>query len=394
MGCGGFLTPVYFYNILFLLYFYKRCMRMETATLLTSVATLVEQELTPLVQDIDRLGVYPKDFMHRLGEIGAYQALGDTQEGGHGLGLATQIAVIREVGKVCGATAFSVWCQSAFAWYVHQTKNESVKRYLPAVLSGKVLAGTGMSNTVKHLAGIEEHFLQAKRVEGGYVVNGTLPWVSNLGDDHIWANTAQVAGGYVMFVTGAKREGVELLPCPEFCALEGTRTFAIKFSDVFVPDEDVLAAPEQFTDYIQSIKAGFILLQIGIGAGIIDGCLAEIERSNVGSETNCFLDHSFEELQRRYQDVLSKTLQQANDAWQGQADVLEVLKTRLSAAELCLDAAQSAALHTGAKGYLMQSPVQRRVREAMFVAIVTPAIKHLKREISELEFLGDSEFSI
>ena len=40
----------------------------------------------------------------------------------------------------------------------------------------------------------------------------------------------------------------------------------------------------------------------------------------------------------------------------------------------------------------MKSPVQRRVREAMFVAIVTPALKHLRKEISDLEFGG--EYSI
>jgi acyl-coA dehydrogenase domain protein len=52
---------------------------------------------------------------------------------------------------------------------------------------------------------------------------------------------------------------------------------------------------------------------------------------------------------------------------------------------LALNATQSAALHAGAKGYLMRSPAQRRVREAMFVAIVTPAIKHLRKEIAALE---------
>ena len=61
------------------------------------------------------------------------------------------------------------------------------------------------------------------------------------------------------------------------------------------------------------------------------------------------------------------------------------LKLRASAAELTLAAAQSAALHAGAKGYLMRSPAQRRVREAMFVAIVTPALKHLRKEIAALE---------
>lgn len=33
----------------------------------------------------------------------------------------------------------------------------------------------------------------------------------------------------------------------------------------------------------------------------------------------------------------------------------------------------------------MRHPAQRRLREAMFVAIVTPALKHLRQEINRLE---------
>lgn len=358
------------------------------------IDALVRSELAPLAERIDREGLYPESFMRALGEAGGYACVGSADEGGNGLGLAAQIGVIRAVGAACGATAFSVWCQAACAWYLHQTPNAAVRqRYLVDVLQGKVLAGTGMSNTVKHLSGIEEHNLKAEAVDGGWRVNGVLPWVSNLGDSHIWANTAQTADGYVMFITGAQREGVSLNPCPEFCALEGTRTFALKFDNVFVPQEDVLASPSQFADYIQSIKAGFILLQIGIGAGIIDGCLKEIELANVGGgEVNFYLDNGIDELQARYQVLLDKTVKLAQAAWQGGANMLETLETRLSAAELCLAAAESAALHAGAKGYLMSSPVQRRRREALFVAIVTPSVKHLKKEISDLEFMG--EFSI
>jgi hypothetical protein len=39
-------------------------------------------------------------------------------------------------------------------------------------------------------------------------------------------------------------------------------------------------------------------------------------------------------------------------------------------------------LHQGAKGYLSHSAAQRKLREAYFIAIVTPAIKHLRREIA------------
>ena len=52
--------------------------------------------------------------------------------------------------------------------------------------------------------------------------------------------------------------------------------------------------------------------------------------------------------------------------------------------ELALRATQSALLHQGARGYLMSSAPQRRIREAHFVAIVTPAIKHLRWEMARL----------
>lgn len=50
----------------------------------------------------------------------------------------------------------------------------------------------------------------------------------------------------------------------------------------------------------------------------------------------------------------------------------------------------SEALHTGAKGYLMRHGAQRRLREALFVAIVTPALKHLRKEIHSLEQLAEA----
>ena len=57
--------------------------------------------------------------------------------------------------------------------------------------------------------------------------------------------------------------------------------------------------------------------------------------------------------------------------------ILQILKLRLAGGELSLRAAHSAMLHQGAKGYLL--------RKAYFVAIVTPAIKHLRKEIARIE---------
>lgn len=111
-----------------------------------------------------------------------------------------------------------------------------------------------------------------------------------------------------MFITGGQWEGVSLQNCPEFCALEGTRTFSLNFKDVFIPDEDIIAAPEQFADYIQSIKAGFILLQIGIGAGVIDGSLGIIRLANiVNAEVNSYLDDGYDSLKARLDGAWAET---------------------------------------------------------------------------------------
>ena len=59
---------------------------------------------------------------------------------------------------------------------------------LPALARGELLGGTGLSNTLKSSCEIERFLLSAKRVEGGYEINGTLPWVSNLGDDHVFGS--------------------------------------------------------------------------------------------------------------------------------------------------------------------------------------------------------------
>ncbi|MDO5653338.1 MAG: acyl-CoA dehydrogenase family protein [Brachymonas sp.] len=363
-------------------------MTQPSTSLLEHVRTHAAEALRPLVEAIDREGLYPEAYLRELGALGGFAALAPEAQGGSGLGLATQIQVLSAVGEECGSTAFLGWCQTACAWYLLQTRHAAVReRYLPAILRGERLAGSAMSNTVKHLCGIERHLLQAVPVADGYQVKGSLPWVSNLGPDHVFAATAQLPDGrYVMFMAGGQTPGVSLKSCPEFCALEGTRTLNVRFDDVQISAADILAQPEEFDAYIARIKAGFILLQMGIGAGVVQGCLKIIRESNAASTvTNAYLDDQHDTLQAELDAALAQTLALADAAERHQAPLLDVLKLRLAGAELALRAAQSAALHAGAKGYLVRHAAQRRTREALFVAIVTPATKHLRREIAELQ---------
>jgi alkylation response protein AidB-like acyl-CoA dehydrogenase len=359
------------------------------AALCAAVAARTRNELLPHVVAIDVEGVYPGEFLRRLGNERLYGAAIAPERGGLGLGLHGLIEGMSEVSRVCGATGFMVWCQSALVWYLENTPNAGLReRMQRRVIEGAELGGTGLSNLMKSVAEIEELKLRARRVDGGYVVNGVLPWVSNLGDGHWFAAGCQMDDGARLLPLFRCGEGGVLIKTGgHFVALEGTGTFACHFKDVFVADSEVLAHPAEFDAFINRIKPGFIMMQTGIALGLIQDCIAIIRQSGLThAHVNQYLDVQADELQAEYDAVRSTVLELAQRISEGRAFTRkEVLTCRVLGSELSLKASMAAMLHSGAKGYLTRSPAQRRVREAIFVAIVTPAIKHLRKELAALD---------
>jgi alkylation response protein AidB-like acyl-CoA dehydrogenase len=357
--------------------------------LISAVRELADGPLAELASDIDRRGIYPKSILQRLGELGAlraHMARGE-QPGDYGLA----IRAMTEVSRVCGATGFMVWCHEVCGVYMEQSGNPALMgEVLERHNGGITLGATGMSNPMKTFAGIETFLLHARQVDGGYVVNGTLPWVSNLGPDHYLGAVADVeskddaAKNEIMFLIRCGAPGVELRDCPSFSAMEGTNTWAVRLTDYFVDADKLIADPVR--PFIGRIRAAFILLQTGMGLGVAQGAIDsmwKVERTL--GHVNEFLDDRPDELQAELDDLTARIMLLAKTPFGSDKEFLiDVLDARAHASELALRAAQSALLHQGARGYLMSSDVQRRVRESHFVAIVTPAIKHLRKEIARL----------
>ena len=189
--------------------------------------------------------------------------------------LGCAIQSMAAIGEVCGATAFMAWCQNTLAWYAFNSPNPALANFADDVAAGRVLGGTGLSNPMKSFFGIEKLKLRGRRVEGGYVVRGALPWVSNLGPDHFFGTIFEVEdrpGEIVMFLADCADPGITLQPCKPFLAMDGTGTYGVQFRDVFVPDALILA--EQAGPFVKKIRAGFILLQAGMAIGLIRDCIA------------------------------------------------------------------------------------------------------------------------
>ncbi|MDD4880668.1 MAG: acyl-CoA/acyl-ACP dehydrogenase [Gallionellaceae bacterium] len=360
--------------------------------MLSGLTELIAADLAPKVVDIDVNAQYPKDFMHKLGAIGGFASMTPVEFGGSGRGLKHAIQVIEEISKECVSTGFLVWAQYALQWYLTNSANSALKnKVLPQVAIGAMLGGTGQSNSMKSCCGIEEARLKATRVEGGWRINGTLPWVSNIGSDHYFHMGATVAGetGLLIGLVRGDHPGLTLVPSPRFTGMDGTNTFACQFRDAFLPEDQVVCHPgAEFTAFAAKTKSAFILLQMGMGLGLIDACAAMMKRSNrTHAHVNRFLDDQVEDIESALIDARAATYALADRIERdGSAPyVKETLALRLAGGELSLKAANAAMLHLGAKGYLLNNAAQRRLREAYFIAIVTPATKHLRKELFEME---------
>ena len=187
-----------------------------------------------------------------------------------------------------------------------------------------------------------------------------------------------------MAIVPCAAEGLTLSGNTKFVALDGTRTFSVQMRDVMIPDAYLLADPSD--DYIRRIRAGFVLLQSGMAFGLIRGCIALMNQiKGPLGHVNKYLDVQPEHLAetaRRHRSDGRRTrrhpVRERPGYWRA------VIEARLAASETSVAAAQAAMLHCGARGYVATAAAQRRLRESYFVAIVTPAIKQLKKMLADM----------
>ncbi len=139
-------------------------------TVLDRVRALTDDRLRPQVEAIDK-GAYPADALRALGDAGAFALHAEP-----GTSLLPAIESMAVVSETCLSSGFMAWCQNTLGWYLINTDNaEARARWLPGVLSGAHLGGTGLSNPMKSYFGIETVRLKGQRVAGGFVVKGLLP---------------------------------------------------------------------------------------------------------------------------------------------------------------------------------------------------------------------------
>jgi alkylation response protein AidB-like acyl-CoA dehydrogenase len=352
-----------------------------------NVTELLVQHLEPRVTSIDLEGVVPSDFLQTLGENGSFL------EGQSEVEVtARNLSLIEEVASFCCSTAFMVWCHVTAMSYVRNGQSQYLKQeILPKLAAGRVLGGTGLSNPMKFYAGMESLRLKANRTHDGCRIQGMLPFVSNLGQGHWFGVVAECDESQrVMALIPCDTEGLTLTERTEFVGMNGTGTYNCHFNDVNIPEEYVLA--DDADELVRRIRPAFVLTQVGMALGLVRACIENMYRLRHKQRgANQYLPYQPSALEERLRALRKEADRLAVNL--ERVTMQEIFRLRLDCAYLALDATNAGVLHSGGAAYVRSSPAHRRLREAHFIALVTPTVTHLEKVLQDSNacILGSSD---
>lgn len=345
----------------------------SVADMKITLEQLIEKELKPYVKKVDVEAFYAEGFLKGLGEAGLLSSANKSTT----KLILDEMHLVEETAKMCMTTAFCLWCHLAALTYVRNSSNETLKKkLLPSLENGEILGATGLSNPMKYYAGLEKLRLSAKPTEGGYILNGVLPSISNLGENHWFGLIAGLdEDKQIMCFIPCHADGLVLKEKVDYLGLNGSATYACSFKNVFVPHEWVLA--ENASEFVEKVRPAFISYQTPLGLGVTKSAITSIEKvCNKQNGCNGFLRKQSTELH----DTVTKLQEKMQALYKDEKlNWKEIAAVRLESAYLTLDAVQANMLHNGSAGYIQSSAPSRKLREAYFFANLTPTVKHLEK---------------
>ncbi|MEC9072180.1 MAG: acyl-CoA dehydrogenase, partial [Myxococcota bacterium] len=136
------------------------------------------------------------------------------------------------------------------------------RKILSRMGSGHYMANFG-SETVKSSKGAVAISTEAKRVEGGYLLNGVKSFGCNTGVADWYVVTAKLEGaetaeGIVTFMVERESKGLSERHRWNAIGMRATATHGIILEDVFVPDDESLVVPAAFLKMMEMSRGSMV----------------------------------------------------------------------------------------------------------------------------------------
>jgi alkylation response protein AidB-like acyl-CoA dehydrogenase len=355
----------------------------EHLELRETIRRMARERIAPRAAEIDERAEYPHDLRALLSEHDILGLPFETEYGGTGTGTLMLNMAVEEIAKACASTALILMVQELGTLPIKLFGSDELRtRLLPRCASGEWTPAFALSEPE---AGSDPGGMRTRAVQqdGGWVIDGTKNWITNLGiaDFYVvFAVTDPAAGhsrGITAFVVEADRPGFSVGKLEHKLGIRGSPTGQPIFDSVWVPDANLVgevgAGFKIAMSTLDHSRLGVAAQALGIAQGATDYAAAYArERQQFGRPIN-----SFQAIQFKLADMETQCAAARELLYQACARIdrgdREIGKFSAMAKLFCSDVAMRVTVEAvqvlGGYGYVKEYPVERMMRDAKITQI-------------------------
>jgi alkylation response protein AidB-like acyl-CoA dehydrogenase len=229
------------------------------------VRTLGQERFAPRAAKHDLEASFPFDNYADLRDAGLLGLTIPARYGGLGADYRTYCIVSAELGRWCGATALTLNMHACSMLWPSQMADDlpmsdedrraheerRARVYAAVLRDGAIFAQPFSEPNAAAAAGQAPFGTTARRVDGGFVVNGTKHFASLSGAAHYYGLlcTEARADGQasvkdtLYLAVPAEAPGAEIFGSWDPLGMRATVSRSLRFRDVFVPDDNLMMPP-------------------------------------------------------------------------------------------------------------------------------------------------------
>jgi acyl-CoA dehydrogenase len=342
-----------------------------------AIKRFVANELRPHADEWEDAGFFPNSVFERMAELGYLGLKYPEEYGGQG-GDYLHDAVLSEELAGCGSggVAAGVGAHIGIATppvWKFGTDDQKARFLVPAIKGEKIAAlGITEPDAGSDVAGIKTF---AKRVDGGYVVNGAKTFITNgvRADFVVTAVKTTEAGGHQglsFLLVERGMDGFSVSKKLDKMGWRASDTAELAFQDVFVPDENLLGEENKgFYLIMANFQWERLLMALGSVGSMFNLLEATIEyaseRSAFGRPVSKFqaIRHRIAEMAVRAEAGRAVTYNALRLFAEGHDAIKEVTMAKLKTQRDAFEQADDALQIFGGAGYMREYGIERAARD-------------------------------
>lgn len=338
-------------------------------------------QIEPHAEHDDRDEVFRKEIYQSLGELGFGGMTLPEEFGGAGMAYEDACVAFEEIAKSSVAYAVTLSVSTMVQSIINNFGTQAQKaKYLPPLTSGQEIGAFALSESS---AGSDASSLKttAKKVDGGYILNGSKSWISSAGIAKTYIVMARTGGegpkGVSAFIVEDGMEGFSYGKQEHKMGWRASPTREILFQNCFVPAENLLKEEGfGFKVAMSGLDAGRFTIG-AIAVGLAQRALDESVKYALTREQFKQAIFEFQGLQFMMADMATEVAasrllvrQAARDRDAGSTDGTLAAMAKLKSTDTAMKVTTDAVQIFGGVGYTKEYPVERFMRDAKVLQIV------------------------